>query len=81
MGLESIKKNLVLLGKTSEDIAVYQFNYIWDSETKHVGVIAQELLETEYAKYVYTHSDGFYRVDYQGLNMRFEDRVLPWVVE
>jgi hypothetical protein len=62
-------------------IAVYQFNYIWDSETKHVGVIAQELLETDYAKHVYTHSDGFYRVDYQSLNMTFEGRVLPWEVK
>ena len=73
-----LKENIVLIGTTSNGIQVYLFNYIWDSTTKHVGVIAQELLETDYAKLVYTHSDGFYRVDYKSLNMTFNGRLLPW---
>ena len=77
-----LKENIVLLGTTAENINVYQFNYIFDPmKVKHVGVIAQELLETEYKDNVYKHEDGFYRVDYKHLDMTFNGQLLPYLAK
>ena len=77
-----LKENIVLLGTTDENINVYQFNYIFDPmKVKHVGVIAQELLETEYKDNVYMHEDGFYRVDYKHLDMTFNGQLLPYLAK
>ena len=77
-----LKENMVLLGTTDENINVYQFNYIFDPmKVKHVGVIAQELLETEYKDNVYKHEDGFYRVDYKHLDMTFNGQLLPYLAK
>ena len=77
-----LKENIVLLGTTAENINVYQFNYIFDPmKVKHVGVIAQELLETEYKNNVYMHEDGFYRVDYKHLDMTFDGQLLPYLAK
>jgi len=77
-----LKENIVLLGTTDENINVYQFNYIFDPmKVKHVGVIAQELLETEYKNNVYMHEDGFYRVDYKHLDMTFDGQLLPYLAK
>ena len=50
-------------------------------KVKHVGVIAQELLETEYKNNVYMHEDGFYRVDYKHLDMTFHGQQLPYLAK
>ena len=77
-----LKENIVLLGTTDENINVYQFNYIFDPmKVNHVGVIAQELLETEYKNNVYMHEDGFYRVDYKHLDMTFDGQLLPYLAK
>ena len=77
-----LKENMVLLGTTDENINVYQFNYILDPmKVKHVGVIAQELLETEHKDNVYKHEDGFYRVDYKHLDMTFNGQLLPYLAK
>jgi hypothetical protein len=77
-----LKENIVLLGTTDENIKVYQFNYIFDPmKVKHVGVIAQELLETEYKNNVYKYEDGFYRVDYKHLDMTFNGQLLPYLAK
>ena len=77
-----LKENIVLLGTTDENIKVYQFNYIFDPmKVNHVGVIAQELLETEYKDNVYMHKDGFYRVDYKHLDMTFDGQQLPFLAK
>ena len=77
-----LKENIVLLGTTVENINVYQFNYIFDPmKVNHVGVIAQELLETEYKDNVYMHKDGFYRVDYKHLDMTFDGQLLPYLAK
>ena len=77
-----LKENMVLLGTTVENINVYQFNYIFDPmKVKHVGVIAQELLETDYKDNVYKHEDGFYRVDYKHLDMTFDGQLLPYLAK
>ena len=77
-----LKENIVLLGTTNENINVYQFNYIFDPmKVNHVGVIAQELLETEYKDNVYMHKDGFYRVDYKHLDMTFDGQLLPYLAK
>ena len=77
-----LKENMVLLGTTAENINVYQFNYIFDPmKVKHVGVIAQELLETDYKYNVYKHEDGFYRVNYKHLDMTFNGQLLPYLAK
>ena len=77
-----LKENIVLLGTTAENINVYKFNYIFDPmKVKHVGVIAQELLETEYKNNIYKHEDGFYRVDYKHLDMTFDGQLLPYLAK
>ena len=63
---ERLKENITLI-ETRRGINWYSFNYTWDKKRKHVGVIAQELLNTRYARAVTTDKDGYYMVDYSRL--------------
>ena len=66
----------------SKNINIYEFNYKFDkSKTKHVGVIAQELFDTEYEDCVLMDEDGIYLVDYGKLNISFNDKALPYIKE
>ena len=75
-GLDSdrrLKKNLVKVGESPAGISIYNFNYIWDSRTIYQGVIAQELLGTEYEKAtIKSPETGFYSVDYDELDVEFQ---------
>ena len=65
-----LKENIELVGVSRNGINVYRFNYIGSPEI-YEGVIAQELLETEYADAVF--SDGIYfKVDYSMLDVNFK---------
>ena len=66
-----LKTNIKFLRKEN-DINVYSFNYVWDLETTCVGVIAQELLGTEYKHSVILNENGFYSVDYSQLPINLE---------
>jgi hypothetical protein len=58
------------VGVSRNGINVYRFNYIGSPEI-YEGVIAQELLETEYADAVF--SDGrYFKVDYSMLDVNFK---------
>lgn len=48
-------------------LKLYSFNYIWDKVTKHVGVMAQDLLGTQYEKALQKDKNGYYMVDYSML--------------
>ena len=57
-----LKENIVKTGEI-EGINIYTYNYLGDS-VLHRGVMAQELLGTNFADAVEMEADGFYAVDY-----------------
>lgn len=61
-----LKENIVPAGVKS-GINLYTYNYVWDKETRHTGVMAQELLGTRHADAVEMHVSGYYQVDYNKL--------------
>jgi hypothetical protein len=60
---QRLKENIVFV-ETKKGINWYSFNYIWDKTKKHIGVMAQEILETKYKKAVTKDSNGFYMINY-----------------
>ena len=65
-----LKENIVKVGKSEKGINIYEWNYINDSN-KYKGVIAQELLNTQFEKSL-SIKQGFYWVDYKNLDVKFE---------
>lgn len=49
--------------KNVGDLKVYTYNYVWD-KTPQTGVMAQDLLNTQYHNAVSVHDAGYYQVDY-----------------
>lgn len=60
---QRLKDNIEFL-ETKNGINWYSYTYIWDKATKHIGVMAQDLLKTKYASAVSEDSRGFYKVNY-----------------
>ena len=60
-----LKKNIKFLG-TVKGLKIYSFNYLWDN-IKHIGVMAQEILETKYKDAVSQDKNGYYIVNYNSL--------------
>ena len=63
---ERLKQNVTYLG-TTQGINVYSYNYTWDLDTKYIGVMAQEILESEYSDAIELGDDGFFKVHYDRL--------------
>lgn len=61
-----LKENIEFIS-TTNGVNVYSWNYIWNKARTYVGVLAQEILTTDYADAVTTDSNGFYMVDYKKL--------------
>lgn len=61
-----LKENIQFIDKTN-GVNVYSWNYTWNKTRTYVGVLAQEILTTDYADAVTTDSNGFYMVDYKKL--------------
>lgn len=76
---ERLKENIKLID-TCNNINIYEFNYIFDkSKRKHVGILAQELLDTEYSDCVILDDEsGVYLVDYEKLDLFYEKQKLPY---
>jgi hypothetical protein len=66
-----LKHNIVLVGTSQSGINIYQFNYI-EKEGLYEGVIAQELIGTEFESALVTGEDGMYSVDYSKLDVEFK---------
>jgi hypothetical protein len=66
-----LKENIVLVGKSENGINIYQFNYI-GRDGLYEGVIAQELLGTDFENSLVMDSDGMYAVDYSKLDVEFK---------
>ncbi|HWA19398.1 MAG TPA: tail fiber domain-containing protein [Devosia sp.] len=63
------KRGIRHIATLSDGIRLYSFRYLW-SETVHVGVMAQDLLEdSRWSHAVLTGSDGYYLVDYDQLDL------------
>jgi len=63
---ERLKQNIKFLG-TREGINIYSYTYTWDPETKYIGVMAGEILQSEYSHAVEIDEQGFFRVHYDRL--------------
>ena len=63
---ERLKQNIKFLG-TREGINIYSYNYTWDADTKYIGVMAQEILQSEYSDAIEIDEQGFFRVHYDRL--------------
>jgi hypothetical protein len=68
---ERLKQNVTYLG-TTHGINIYSYNYTWDISTKYIGVMAQEILESEYSDAIELGEDGFFKVHYDRLPNRGE---------
>ena len=66
----SYKKNIELVGKSRNGLNIYQFNYT-DTEGLYEGVIAQELIGTEYESALSKNEDNCYVVDYNKIDVKF----------
>lgn len=66
-----VKDNLILIGKSGMGINIYRFNYIGESEL-YEGVIAQELIDTEFSSALEIGEDGLYKVDYSKIDVEFK---------
>jgi hypothetical protein len=66
-----LKENINLIGVSEKGINIYQFNYI-GKEGLYEGVIAQELLDTEFESALLIGDDGMYAVDYSKLDVEFK---------
>jgi hypothetical protein len=58
-----------------DGVKMYEFNYI-GHKFKHIGVMAQDLLDTKYKDAVSMGSDGLYRVDYKDLPKKVIEGVI-----
>jgi hypothetical protein len=66
-----LKRDIVLLETRADGIKVYSFRYK-TSEEYYIGVMAQDLLGTQWESAVGTGPDGMYWVDYSKLPVKFE---------
>lgn len=66
-----LKENVILVNTLEKGINIYQFNYIGE-DGLYEGVIAQELLDTEFESAVVVKEDGMYAVDYSKLDLEFK---------
>ena len=67
-----LKENIVLIGSSNSGINIYEYNYISEPETRYVGVMAQELLGTQFEEAVVIAENGYYAVDYSKIDVKFE---------
>jgi hypothetical protein len=66
-----LKENVKIVGQSENGINIYQFNYI-NQDGLYEGVIAQELLGTEYESAAVLSENDLYKVDYSQLDVKFK---------
>jgi len=67
-----LKTNISLVGHSELNIPIYDFKFKDDLSSIHRGVMAQDLIGTEYNHAVLTDPDGYYSVDYRLIDVEFE---------
>jgi hypothetical protein len=71
-----LKKIIKKLGVSNSGINIYLFSYNFDPNTLYQGVIAQELLNTEFESAVHIDKNGIYSVDYSKIDVEFKKTFL-----
>ena len=66
-----VKENVEFTGQES-GFNIYEFNYKWDKNNRYKGVMAQDLLGTEYEKAVGYDANGHMMVDYGQLPIKMK---------
>ena len=66
-----LKTNIEYVG-LENNLKTYNFNYVWDSK-KYKGVMAQDILKSHPNAVEVDKSSGYYRVNYDKLNVKFEE--------
>ncbi len=67
----SLKENLVLVDKSPSGINIYEFNYIGQEE-RYRGIVAQELIGTQFESALSKDLDGKYSVNYTMIDVEFK---------
>ena len=66
-------KNIIkLVGRSDSGINIYQFTYKFNPLQIYEGVIAQELINTEFEDSLILDKNGYYSVDYSKLDVDFK---------
>jgi hypothetical protein len=65
------KENLNLIGKSNDGLNIYEFNYK-NENGLYQGVIAQELIGTDFENALSLNIDGLYQVDYNKIDVEFK---------
>jgi hypothetical protein len=65
-----LKENIEKIAVSDSGINIYKFNFIGEDIT-YQGVIAQELINTEFEKALIIEDD-FYKVDYSQIDVEFK---------
>jgi len=75
VGVTSDKRLKIIIKKigiSKSNLNIYLFKYISNPFETYEGVIAQELLRTEYHQAVSINENGFYQVDYSKIDVEFK---------
>jgi hypothetical protein len=67
-----LKTNINKIGVSNSGINIYIFEFIDKPNEVYQGVIAQELIGTQFESTVITQSNGYYSVDYSKLDVEFK---------
>jgi len=67
----SLKTNILKIGTSELGLNIYTFNYIGDNDV-YQGVIAQDLIETEFEDALIIDDNGKYLVDYSKIDVEFK---------
>jgi hypothetical protein len=67
----TLKKDIDFMGRSPFGLKIYEFGYI-DEPGRYRGVMAQDLLDTEYRDAVSKNSDGYYIVDYSKIDVELK---------
>jgi hypothetical protein len=65
------KENINLIGKSNNGLNIYEFNYK-NEDGLYQGVIAQELIGTQFENVLSKNSEGLYEVDYNKIDVEFK---------
>ena len=67
-----LKTDINRIGISQYGIPIYEYRYIDTPHIKYQGVMAQDLIGTEFEDALHMYSDGFYRVNYNKLDVEFK---------
>ena len=67
-----LKENIIWVGVSSSGLNVYEWNYIWDSNHRYRGVMAQELLITKPMAVLRNKLTGYLSVLYNLIDVKME---------